>query len=234
MQPFQANPTVTPYPLWSDLAARFNGHRDCFAAYLALEGAEVIEGEKPGNLINLVNRTRNCGLNPYRLWLAHGEALLVGSGLKAMAMANRGDSLLLYLYREDLLQELLGRKAVSIILKKQGYSDCNDLGQILAQLGARTRKGEFPHEIGIFLGYPLKDVLAFMGKVRLSFACQGPWKIFGDPRGSLELADRFRECRFRMANRLCSCSEPVQCLTARTTCGTISPAGQAGLRRVCH
>ncbi|BCS55342.1 DUF3793 family protein [Geobacter sp. SVR] len=219
---------VTAYPLWNDLAPRFSGTRDCFAAYLALEAAEVVEGEKPGNLVNLVNRTRRCGLNPYRIWKTHGAALLSGSGLKVRELKDSGEALLVYLYREDLLQELLQMKAVTVILGKLGYKRPADPEQTLCQLGARTRADAFPHEIGIFLGYPLKDVLAFMGRIPLAYACQGPWKIFGDPRRSLELADRFRECRSRMAERLYSCHDPAQCLMARAVCRPMAAQGTGG------
>lgn len=206
----------TPYPRWHDLAGNFTCTRDCFAAYLALEGAEVVEGEKPGNLVNLVDRTRSCGLNPYRLWSEHGASLLAGTGLRAIEMIDRRDSLLLYLYREDLLMRLLERKGVAIILRKQGYDSPTELQPTLRQLCSQVRGGTFPHEIGIFLGYPLKDVLAFMGHIRLAFSCQGPWKIYGDPSASLELACRYRECRCRMVGRLRSTAAPADCLRTRS------------------
>lgn len=202
------------YPVWTSLAGRFGDTRACFAAYLCLEAAEVIEGVKPGNLVNLVNRTRSCGLNPYRIWKEQGGELLAGSGLRGRELKDSGEALLVYLYREDLLQELLRLRGVAVILAKMGYREPGDLQGSLAELGERFEHQPCPHEVGIFLGYPLKDVLAFMGRIRLDFACQGPWKIFGDPRSSLELAALFRECRCRMAERLCSCSDPAGCLTA--------------------
>ena len=221
--------TAGQYLQWHDLAAQFNCTRTCFAAYLAMEGAEVVEGVKPGNLVNLVNRDRACGLNPYRLWKDHGISLLAGTGLHGVAMIDRGDSLLLYIYREDLVARVLEKKGVGIILRRQGYTHPAMLHQTLHQLGLRMRGCNFPHEVGIFLGYPLKDVLAFMGYIRLTFTRQGPWKIYGDPRSSLKLADRFRECRCRMASRLCSTSDPITCLTARKTADN-SGQRRAGVR----
>lgn len=208
-----------PSPQWSVLAANFTETRDCFAAYLAMEGAEVVEGEKPGNLINLINRDRSCGLNPYRLWKELGGSLLAGTGLQALEMEDRGNSLLLYIYRSDLLRELLQKRAVSIILGRQGYLQAEDPRRALQQLRERVRGGDFPHEIGIFLGYPLKDVLAFMGQIRLVFSCQGPWKIYGDPASSLELVCRYRQCRQRMADRLTSTDDPGSCLRAKNLSG---------------
>ena len=207
--------SASHYPLWSNISTHFSETLDCFTAYLAMEAAEVVEGAKPGNLVNLVNRQRPCGLNPYQLWKQFGPDLLADTGLRAFELADRNDSLLLYLYRPDLLESLLKRRGVAIILQRQGYLNQEDLAAILGQLQLHIASGPFPHEIGIFLGYPLKDVLAFMGTIQLPFACQGPWKIYGDPAPSLELACRYRDCRWRMARRLRTTSTPASCLLAR-------------------
>lgn len=196
---------------WNVIAARFPGERDCLASYLALESAEVVAGVKPGNLINVVNRRRSCGRNPYQLWRTHGD-LLAATELRAVELLDRGSSLLLYIYRDDLLREVLGRRPVLTMLGKCGYCDPASPALALPQLKARVGDGSFPHEIGIFLGYPLKDVLAFMGQIALPFACQGPWRIYGNPRQSLELARRHRECRCNAALRLSAGGDPVQCL----------------------
>lgn len=209
--PKSARP-LSPPPPWHRLAARFPDNRACLASLLALESAEIIAGFKPGNLINIANRLRSCGRNPYELWHAHGEALLAGTDLQALVLLDRGSSLLLYLYRRDLLQSVLDRKPVAAILGKCGYRDPTSVPASLTHLQTRIATASFPHEIGIFLGYPLKDVLAFMGHIRLPFACQGPWKIYGKPEQSLELADRYRRCRCRMARHLERCADPEACL----------------------
>ncbi|WP_255396957.1 DUF3793 family protein [Geobacter sp. DSM 9736] len=56
-----------------------------------------------------------------------------------------------------------------------------NLEKTLSDLKSHLTGKSFPHEIGIFLGYSLKDVIGFMGWAPLPFTCQGPWKIFGDP-----------------------------------------------------
>ena len=197
---------------WSELTRRFAGDRDCLAAFLALEGAEVLAGVKPGNLVNVVDRKRPCGRNIHTLWRTHGRALLSVTGLQALELHDRGGSVLLFLYDERQLRRLLQQKAVRTILQRCGYADPSDLARTLGELQARTAGSVFPHEIGIFLGYPLKDVLAFMGSIRIPFSCQGPWKIYGDPRQSLALACCYRECRSRMACHLATGTDPVRCL----------------------
>ena len=201
-----------PRPMWLELSRRFPDDRDCLACYLALESAEVLEGVKPANLVNIVNKRRSCGRNLYMLWKNQGSALLQHSGLEAIEFVDRGVSVLLFLYRRSELAALLARKSVAIILRKAGYTEPDNLEKTLVQLQARFNKGNFPHEIGVFLGYPLKDVIGFMGWAQLPFSSQGPWKIFGDPRESLSLAETHRQCRSHKARQLNYCDDPLNCL----------------------
>lgn len=46
-------------------------------------------------------------------------------------------------------------------------------------------------------------------------ACQGPWKIYGDPCKSLELAEAHRKCRCRMSIQLASGVDPYERLRVR-------------------
>jgi hypothetical protein len=199
-------------PGWQELSERFPDDRDCLASYLVLEVAEVLQGAKPANLVAIANKRRPCGRNLYLLWKEHGSALLASSGLQVRELADRGSSLLLLLYRPEALRALLALKSVSVILTKSGYATPGDPEKVLAELEKRVAGEGFPHEIGVFLGYPLKDVVGFMGLARLSFTCQGPWKIFGDPSQSLSLAQRHRECRCRMSQQLASGCNPHDCL----------------------
>jgi hypothetical protein len=208
----QQSPDKQRRPIWHDLAERFADDRECLASFLALEGAEVLDGEKPANLITLVNRRQACGRNLYRMWQAHGDSLLGEDGLAVRELSDCGDSLLLLLYRPQPLAALLARPNVAGFLRKAGYTNPADQETSLTELQSRISATRFPHEIGVFLGYPLKDVAGFMGWAPLPFTCQGPWKIYGDPADSLGLAEGFRQSRCRMARRLTRCATPVECL----------------------
>lgn len=206
------NLSKNPRPVWQDISPRFTDPRECLVSYLALEAAEVIAGAKPANLISINNRRRTCGRNPYELWRKWGTTVLVGTGLSVYELSDRGDAVLLLLYSPLAINELLRRPSVAAVLNKAGYKDVSSSELVLDELATRVCRGSFPHEIGVFLGYPLKDVAAFMGLVRIPFSCQGPWKIFGNPRESLQLAETFRCCRLRMAELLSGCDSPFSCL----------------------
>lgn len=199
-------------PTWLALAGRFADDRACLASFLALETAEILAGIKPANLVNLANRVRSCGRNLYQLWKQWGEEIILEGGVTARVLADRGDSLLLLIYRPAALAALLAEKGVQAVLRRAGYEEPADSGAALAELERRVGGGGFPHEIGVFLGYPLKDVVGFLGWARLPYACQGPWKIYGDPRESLRLAEEHHQCRCRMARRLAEVADPFSCL----------------------
>jgi hypothetical protein len=57
-----------------------------------------------------------------------------------------------------------------------------------------------------------------MGWVHLPVTCQGPWKIYGNPRPSLDVVAACRGCRDRMAQQLLAGASPFECFC--------SPAGR--------
>jgi len=72
-------------------------------------------------------------------------------------------------------------------LKKMGYSRNVTPDLFFEEIGRRWKNtGVIPHEIGLVLGFPQKDVLGFMGI--LSLKCTGfcGWKIHGNPEPSLK------------------------------------------------
>ena len=207
----------TRRPIWGDIADRFCVPQECLASYLALESAEVLAGDKPANLLSIPDRTYPCGENPYRLWKRFGTHVLDAAPLQVHELTDRGDSALVLLFMPEALEQILMTSAARAILRRAGYPEQICLSTAMIRLTERLTAGSFPHEIGIFLGYPLKDVAGFMGLARIPFTCQGPWKIYGDPRGSLHLAETFRSCRAQMATDLACCSSPYECLLGNSS-----------------
>lgn len=183
---------------------RFTDPLDCLTAHLMLECAEVLAGVKPANLISLVNRNQLCGRNLYQLWQNHHEELTTRlAGLTILVLQNKERALLLLCYNSDQLERHLSHAGIRTLLHKAGYEADASTEALLAELKRRTTNNDaFPHEIGLFIGYPAKDVAAFMGLIKLPFACQCLWKIYGNPEQSLGLAEQFRGCRQRMGEIL--------------------------------
>ena len=116
--------------------------------------------------------------------------LLVPKGLRALPLRIREYSALVYLYRPSRLKKDLEDPAAIKILQDHGYS-C--YGKCLPKLIERVRASEeFPHEIGLFLGYPPEDVQGFLdhrpGK------CSGCWKVYGDENKAKKTFDLYKKC----------------------------------------
>lgn len=199
-------------PHWSGLAERFPNGKECLATYIALETAEVLAEAKPASLLSISNRERACGRNLYTLWKSHGHELLSDTSLQACELVDRDSSLMILFYHKTHFKQHLARRDITALLKRAGHGNDITPDEILRNLAGHLQQGRFPHEIGLLLGYPPKDVAAFMGLIAIPFTCQGPWKIYGNPGESLRLAERFRNCRNLMAEQLAMCSSAVQFL----------------------
>ncbi len=55
-------------------------------------------------------------------------------------------------------------------------------------------RGGFPHEIGLFLGYPLQDVLGFIENRGQGSKLVGTWKVYGDEEAARRTFARYKKC----------------------------------------
>ena len=116
--------------------------------------------------------------------------LLVPKGLRALPLRIREHSALVYLYRPSRLKKDLEDPAAVKILQDHGYS-C--YGKCLPKLIERVRASEeFPHEIGLFLGYPPEDVQGFLD--HRPCKCSGCWKVYGDENKAKKTFDLYKKC----------------------------------------
>ncbi len=187
---------------WCEVAWQFCDERECLASFLAMETAEVLAGIKPANLIRIANRTQPCGRNLYRLWQRFGTKMLKGSALNFYVLRSSSTEHLLLFYDRDLLQRRLSGRTGAAFLRRCGYRQPGSLEDCLRQLRQRFKEESIPHEVGIFLGYPLKDVTAFMGWTDRPASCQRDWKIFGKTHRSVALAETFAHSRTMMIEAL--------------------------------
>ena len=65
----------------------------------------------------------------------------------------------------------------------------------IAQLARRmSANSEFPHEVGLFLGYPPEDVYGFIHGDRRAAKYVGTWKVFGDVESARRRFAQFEKC----------------------------------------
>lgn len=110
---------------------------------------------------------------------------------------------LLYIYRPTMVERYLHTEEVRNFLQAYGYSTEQTLIAMLEHLGARFAAGNcFPHELGLFLGYPLTDVCGFIRHKGNHAKMCGEWKVYGDAEEALRLFRRFDCCRRTYSKQL--------------------------------
>lgn len=93
---------------------------------------------------------------------------------------------------------LAGLKTGSLFTVACGDKDIllKEIAQMsVAQLVARLRAaGEFPHEIGLFLGYPPEDVEGFIAHRDDGCKYVGTWRVYGDEVSARKKFADYRMC----------------------------------------
>ncbi len=114
-------------------------------------------------------------------------------GVRAIPLKWQEGQCLIYLYRPRMLRRDLQDPAARRLLKECGYRE-GSCGECLSGLIRRLRdQKDFPHEIGLFLGYPPADVDGFMHH-RQACPLKGLWKVYEDEDGARLLFERYRRC----------------------------------------
>ena len=137
------------------------------------------------------------------------NALLLPKGLRIIPLRMVKGRVLIYVYRISKLGEDLARQDAREILEQRGYTVYSMEG-CLAMLFKKLREDEdFPHEIGLFLGYPPVDVRGFMEHRDSGLKCTGFWKVYGDEEEAKKKFEKYRKCT-ETYEKLFSCGRSVE------------------------
>lgn len=119
---------------------------------------------------------------------------LIPHGMRIVLLRYMKSRVLLYLYRPDALSRDLSDSAAQEILRSCGYP-CGGSERCLSCLIGRLRNNEeFPHEVGLFLGYPPEDVRGFIENRAEGFKLIGCWKVYGDVESAKKKFASFESC----------------------------------------
>ena len=128
--------------------------------------------------------------------------ILGAKGLRILPLRIGQTSALIYLYRPQRLSQDLACREASEILENSGYKLAGT-NQCVVNLVNRIREsGDFPHEIGLFLGYPAEDVRGFIDHNARDFKCVGCWKVYGDEEKAKNLFAQYKNCTSCYLNQL--------------------------------
>lgn len=127
-------------------------------AFLIRHCSPTLAALKTASLFNCSYSTEKELIEDIEYW---NETMMIkGIGLFMLRKGN--GRALIYVCRLPDLEKEFAKPQTMAFLKRYGYEDMDVLSAI-RRLSARLQAtGEFPHEIGVFLGYPLEDVTGFI------------------------------------------------------------------------
>lgn len=150
----------------------------------------TLAGMKTGNMFSCPFADEGEMRDSIRYW----NGLLVRKGLRVLPLRFQDNRALVYVYRVSRLSRDLKDGAVSRLLKEMGYETEIPERCIVQLIRKLEECGEFPHEIGLFLGYPPEDVCGFIENRAQGYKLTGCWKVYGNEEKARLTFEKYKKC----------------------------------------
>ena len=169
-----------------------------FNKKLAFHSAPTLLGIKCASLISLLSDEFEIA---YHSRMFNEKACV--KGLKTRILCQCKSRSLMFVYNERLLAKRLSDVEISEMLMGCGYPSDASIEENLEFLAARIKAcNDFPHEIGIFLDYPIEDVKGFIKNKGENFKLCGFWKVYGSEEKAKKTFLNYKKCRNFLCGKL--------------------------------
>ena len=180
----------------------------CLEKYLVEQCAPTLASLKTGTMFGVIEDDVQALTRQVAEW----QAMLAPKGLVLTILRYRRGRALIYMGRVSQLERDLSSPGAEELLGRCGYERSGP-GRAISRLRERVCGCEsFPHEIGLFLGYPLDDVLGYIRNKGKNSKCTGYWQVYGDEREAVRRFESYRKCS-EVYVRLWNSGRSVQQLT---------------------
>ncbi|QZY55367.1 DUF3793 family protein [Crassaminicella profunda] len=180
----------------------FQQSNDEFIKWLVQILGPVILGAKPSEILSFPShdKTLNEKINKINHYFGNCKKI----SFKIFHFNHKSTKILFYkpVSLDGVLRDFKNAK----FLKSIGYPKEYNLELYLNHMIEKIIQGTIPDEIGLFLGYPLKDVLGFMGHPSLKLTKVNGWRVYGDATLSDKTYDEFLKAKAQIKNLLTFCS----------------------------
>ena len=151
---------------------------------IVLQCAPTLAGLKTSNLLIVPKEQEDKA----RYVLRH-------SGLLGYRLVYDRNRVIFLVFNRDMLMTYISQKEISEFLAGYGYRT-DAFGYSLRCFQERyssyiNHRKDFPHEMGIFLGYPLEDVKGFIENEGDGFVLSGYWKVYSNEKEAQGLFEKF-------------------------------------------
>lgn len=168
----------------------------------------TLAGIKTGSLFNCSYQTEEELFSFLRTW----NIALKSKGVRIIPLRAQDGKALIYVFRPSQLKSSLQEEASRDLLEERGYCSQNCSACLSHLIRRLSQSEDFPHEIGLFLGYPSEDVKGFIDNNAACAKCVGCWKVYGDEKKAQKQFERFKKCT-RIYQQQWADGKPLTCLT---------------------
>ncbi|CAG7840116.1 hypothetical protein Z959_05190 [Clostridium novyi B str. ATCC 27606] len=171
--------------------------------------APTLAGEKVSSLVNF-NKTRKRNL--YSFWMKYKEEIIDVLNIEYFELKKTEDMCVVLFYNDNQLTDILSNARNQKFLSRFNYSNFNSNIECLEILKERYAN-LCPHEIGIFLGYPLKDVIDFVECPNKQCLLLGYWKVYNDIKDAQIKFNKFDSIKDKVVYLMVQGTEPSRILS---------------------
>ena len=155
---------------------------------IGLQCSLVLSGIKPSNLLIYSNYCEGCISEE-----------LKNTGAEHMKLYNGEKESVSIIFNRKKLEETLSDEDNREFIKQYGY-DFYTVTEVIERLSIRYTefkegRADFPHEMGIVLGYPLEDVSGFIENNGKNYLYSGYWKVYKNAEEKIRLFKTYKDIK---------------------------------------
>lgn len=145
-----------------------------------------------------------CAVNIEEQYCPELEGILADTDIEYRYLSRDKGKRLVFFYRKKEFSGYLGRTDVRRFLERFGYARREPeeaLGRLSERVCRYIRRGAgFPHEIGVFLDYPIDDVRCFMEQKGKGGVMTGYWRVYHNPGKAQLIFQAYDKARISAVN----------------------------------
>jgi hypothetical protein len=169
--------------------------------------APTIKNHKTSSLINFRNNNRNLK----DIWEKYKNEVKEKLDVDFFELKKDETSTLVLFYNREKIKLGIRDNRSMEFLKRFGYNENMDIHECLSLLGKRF-KNLCPHEIGVFLGYPIEDVVSFVDYPSSKCKMVGYWKVYHDIEKAEIIFNKYDEIKHDIMTLMMKGMKPTEVL----------------------
>lgn len=163
---------------------------------IAMGAAPTITGVKPSNILTLKGKKQIC-----YIWIMHKDEICSRLGLEYFQVVLRENRITVLFYKTNVLEQHINQEQNLKFLGLLGYAVKSTLMEKLHLLKERFSY-QCPHEMGIFLGIPVKDVCGFLEHNGKNCLMCRYWKVYHNADQAKKTFEKFDMSKVYIMNEL--------------------------------